>query len=60
METKCYNVVCYGDLYRIYVSSEGEIVAVHRYILMGTQHEVLEFDELPQEVVEKFETLYLK
>lgn len=58
METKLFNIVCYGDLYRIYVDSDGEIITVHFYPFMGTQFEEMNFEDVPQEVKDKYETMY--
>lgn len=59
MEIKQLTVVCFGDLYRFYVDGDGEIIAVHFFPFMGTQSQTVEYDDLPQDVKDKFEAKYV-
>jgi hypothetical protein len=44
-----------GDLFRFYVDETGEPVHVFFYELLGTSEKELDFDEIPDAVLTKFE-----
>lgn len=57
MDIKQFNIVCFGDLYRFYVDDQSNVIAVHYYPFMGTQHEVIRnIEDVPQEVIDKLES----
>jgi hypothetical protein len=56
MDIKQVNIVCFGDLYRFYVDDANDVIAVHFYPFMGTQHQVVRnIEDVPQEVIDKLE-----
>jgi hypothetical protein len=44
-----------GDLFRFYVDETGELIHVFFYELLGTSEKELDFDEIPDTVLTKFE-----
>jgi hypothetical protein len=59
MEIRIVNVSYLGDLYRFYVSRNGDIVEVRLYVDMSTAFTLLQQDDIPGEVLDQFETKYM-
>ena len=52
-------VIYLGDLYRFYTDGSGEVACILFYPMMGTMEQVVEWDDVPEEVITQYENLYL-
>jgi len=53
------NVPYLGDLYRFFVTPNGDVVAIHFFANMTTAHKELDEEDVPHQVTQLFEMKYM-